>query len=181
MRTYVFLHTTMGELHPAIVHIPIGILALYTLAECLRWGAFFHSAHWQKSKAFMIIVGVVGSFGAFLSGSALEEIYGHSLLLSRHELFATVTIYIYSLLASAYLIWVIDISVLSTPLKKKPFAPVWHPLTIASGFVRTPIVVISSALLGFLSLTITGALGGALVRGPEADFLVSVIYSLFVQ
>ena len=35
------------------------------------------------------------------------------------------------------------------------------------------------ALVGIVVITITGALGGAIVYGPEVDPIVSVIYHLF--
>ncbi len=171
----------MGDLHPALVHLPIGILSLYTLAEMLRWGNFFHSKHWQTSKAFMLIVGVLGSFLAFSSGEALEDLYGASPLLDAHGAFGAATVAIYGMLAIGYLIWVIDNSRLAAYLSHGLLGRLWHILTLCSGFLRTPVVSVSAALLGFVLLSITGALGGAIVRGREADFLVTIVYDLFVK
>ena len=171
----------MGNLHPALVHIPIGILFLYSLAEWCRWGKFFQSTQWNTSKAFMVTIGVLGSFAAFASGDALEDIYGSIPLLETHSMFATATIVVYSLLAFGYLVWVIDNSKYGNTLRHSGAKPVWHFCTRLSRFLRNPIVSVSGAFIGFILLTITGALGGAIVRGREADFLVTIIYDLFVK
>lgn len=173
----------MGELHPALVHLPIGILSLYTLCEFFRFGSFFRSDAWKKSKAIMVIFGVVGGIAAFTAGDALGETYRSSLLIERHETFALATLWTYGILAASYAIVFLTAY---EPLMKKvgtqgllATTVVWFK-KIALG-IQKPYVVLPLAALAFIWLTITGALGGAIVRGPEADPLAKIIYMLFVR
>jgi len=53
---------------------------------------------------------------------------------------------------------------------------VWGIAAAYGSFVSNPSLIVPLALLGLVSVTITGALGGSLVYGPDADPLVSFLY-----
>lgn len=51
---------------------------------------------------------------------------------------------------------------------------------ISDVVLSNPLLVLLS-LLGLCSLMITGALGGAITYGTDADPIVSIVYKLFVK
>ena len=51
-------------------------------------------------------------------------------------------------------------------------------LDVLATFITLPFVSALASALGLVAVTITGALGGALVYGPDVDPFVSLIYRL---
>jgi uncharacterized membrane protein len=171
----------MGTLHPALVHIPVGLLIVYSGIEI---GLLFFKSYRERlslGKYLMLLIGVVGGFFALQTGEALEDVWGYSALIELHATFATTTFWLYAVIL---LMFTIDYARASSKVvayvQKTAFVqPLWKALVGLSAFTLKQPILALLALLGGVTLTITGALGGALAHGPEADPAVSFIYSLF--
>jgi uncharacterized membrane protein len=59
------------ELHPVIVHTPIALILFSLLFDIV--GRLTDLAWWRKAAFAMLIIGVLGAWGAVLSGQAAEE------------------------------------------------------------------------------------------------------------
>ncbi len=171
----VFLHFSMN-IHPAFVHFPIALLIVYAVLECIRPRYVMHYRSWHDIKATFVILGTLSAFAALSTGEMAEETIEPTQhqLVELHSLFASISTWIFAVLALTYLIAVITehIPVLSSQRW-------WKTVASIGAFVERSYIAISLAVLGIICLTITGALGGALVYGPDVDPIVSFIYHLF--
>lgn len=171
----------MGTLHPALVHIPVGLLIVYSGIEI---GLLFFTSYRERlslGKYLMLLIGVVGGFFALQTGEALEDVWGHSALIELRATFATATFWIYAVILLMFTIeYARSSNKIAAYVQKTTLTQsLWKALVAVSTFGLKQPVLALLALLGGVTLTITGALGGALAHGPEADPAVSFIYSLF--
>lgn len=156
------------NIHPLIVHFPIALLTVYTLAEVARFGFVRRHPAWFTVKAVLLIVGSLGSFAAMGSGLIAAQIFGNEDVVFVHKSLAVSTASVYFLLALSYLIQWLDRN-----------GRMWPGLArFERAVFRAPVTIIL-ALIGMVLLTMTGAMGGALVYGPEMDPIVSFVYHLF--
>lgn len=167
------------DLHPLFVHFPIAFLAAYTVFELIRWKKLLDKVYWFYIKAIMLIIGVVGAFIALGTGNnaaeALRSGSQHALV-RTHSFWAYTSTYIFAFLALCYiLVWLNKEDV----VKSNKFHKMWFNILNITSYVlnRWPIIIL--AMIGLISIMITGALGASLVYGPDIDFVVSFIYHLF--
>lgn len=153
-----------------MVHFPIALLTIFALLQLL---GIFPKVRRSKTmryiKLFLLLVGRAGVWAAMVTGDAAGEAgFGVKVIVERHALFAGLTQWIFGLLAIGYLLQ-------------------WH--TIAANNPKRRIIKLVSigkkiglayifALAGLAAITITGALGGAMVYGPEADPVVKMVMEL---
>lgn len=174
------------DFHPIIVHFPIALLALYCALEFLRFEKMQKHFAWFYMKMFLLIAGAGSAAFALQTGESAERKYDWAArqLIRVHSSWASATTMIFSVLAFAYLMKWLEKDFGNDPrllkLKSDRIAGnIFLILNEAADFImRTP-VVIALAVLGFLGIFITGALGGAIVYGPDADIFVSFVYHLF--
>lgn len=164
------------NIHPAFVHFPIALLIVYAVLECIRPKYVMSRRSWHDIKAAFVILGTLSAFAALSTGEMAEELVDRTKhqLVELHSFFATVSTWIFAILAAAYLIALLQEHV--QPLARQSW---WKIIAAIGAFVERPYIAIVLALLGIVSLTVTGALGGAIVYGPDADPIVSFIYNLF--
>ncbi len=152
------------NIHPAFVHFPIAFLTLYTACEVCRISALTRQQWYTPVKAVLLFAGVItGALFTIPTGKLAEGAFegtSTAQLVELHEQFAFSSIILYALLATLYIL----------QMRSPTFMAAY----------RTPVLVIGS-ILGFLFLTTTGALGGAIVYGPDIDPAVSFIYHLFFK
>lgn len=165
------------NIHPLVVHTPLGLLSIYTLLEIISIKKLRALPYWFYVKAVLAIIGAGGAAAAYFTGDMLREQFT-SPLLEKHALFAIITLYTFALIAGGFLItwaapWV------APRLKASWLQKIWHILEMVAKFLQHRVVSAILAVVGLTVLTITGALGGALVYGSEADPVVSVIYHWF--
>lgn len=165
------------NIHPLFVHFPIALLTVYVLAEFFSVKKLKDQMWWWNLKAVLLGVGVLGSFSALQTGEMAEELTGRSQLIEVHSTYATITVWIFGVIALVYVI---------TGIRK------YLGLYVQEGFTRQIFLFLFSiervviygipalAFIGLITLTITGALGGALVYGPDVDPVVSFIYSVVI-
>jgi uncharacterized membrane protein len=176
------MEAIIGSLHPALVHIPIGLLFLYSLVEV---GLLFFPTFRDKmtyGRYVMLVVGVIGALFALQSGESLEHAQRFDrALVEVHSLVAGATTWVYGILAIAMTLmfaveWRILLRVQTTyPLVKK----VLHPFLVLSRLVTRQPWRVLLAIGGGVLLLLTGALGGAIAHGPNADFITAAVYTLF--
>ena len=173
------------DFHPIIVHFPIALLTVYVGLEFLRFRVVLALPWWHYAKALFLIPGSIGAGVALLTGDIASESFGAGgdflRILELHELAAQVTTAIFALLAVCYAIVIArDVNIVLTTQSvvgwRRTFA---DAARIAQQFIESwfaPVV----ALVGLLSLTITGGLGGLLVYGPDLDPVTKLLYGLIV-
>ncbi|HAS84541.1 MAG TPA: hypothetical protein DCS23_00485 [Candidatus Yonathbacteria bacterium] len=173
------------NIHPLLVHFPIAFLALYAICELIRFKKVIAQHYWFHVKAILIIAGLVTAELALVSGEAIEKMFRDEnptkdAIVPVHSASAEGTIGIFLILAISYLVLWIEYDSSKKFLVKYPsLASPWERLIkIAKWIIDTPASLVL-ALIGIVGITITGALGGAMVHGPEVDPFVSFVYHLF--
>ena len=175
------------NIHPLFVHFAIGLLVVYSVLEvsAYMWPALRRQSWLFPMKAFLLFVGVLAAFAALFSGGVAEELLGEgdsrARIIELHDPFAKATTILYLILAAAYLVRIFDVKrwgdrivgtnsfLNSISNFKKRF---WY-------FVLDTWLLPALALFALIGMTVTGALGAAIVYGPDADPFVSFIYHLF--
>ncbi|MDD2657046.1 MAG: hypothetical protein PHD04_00055 [Candidatus Pacebacteria bacterium] len=174
------------NIHPLFVHFPIGLLVVYSIFEI---GAYFSPALRRQSwlfpvKAFLLFIGVLAAFAALITGGIAEELVegtGRAYILEMHSPIAGITTVLYLILAAAYLIRVFDVKGWGNYVAgvASPFIRVWSFKKYVAHLVLDTWFLPVLALLALIGMTITGALGAAIVYGPDADPFVSLVYHFF--
>ncbi len=171
------------NLHPALVHFPIALLTLYAIFECARFKKLQQTAYWFYVKACLVIVGSMSSVATYISGDVIEELFDGNAkiehLIDVHSNFALATMITFAVLALSYLVqWIAR-----DGMKKWPSLEtnkIFQMKAKVSAFILKGPIVVPLALLGLALVTITGALGGSIVYGPDLDPAVRFIYDLFI-
>lgn len=163
------------NIHPIFVHFPIALLTIYALFEIFAWKKLRALSWWVYVKATLLFVGIISSFAALNTGEAAEHLIGRSALIEMHSTFATGTVWLFGILALVYLIrFVLESSYIINFPKLQNF------LTAVQNYIdRFSFLIPSFAFVGLVLVTVTGALGGAIVYGPEVDPIVSFVYHFF--
>lgn len=157
------------------------MLVIYALAEVLRFRALIRQPWYEPTKIVLLVIGVISSFAALSTGEAAEHLVPRSQLVEVHSGFAAASTWIFAVLLAAYLIRLLAASLSVERLRAlvEKLGPLWRMLVALAHFILRPYVVSTLALLGLAAVTVTGALGGAIVYGPDVDPIVSFIYHLF--
>ncbi|MBI5913541.1 hypothetical protein HY839_03850 [Candidatus Azambacteria bacterium] len=166
------------NIHPLFVHFPIGLLVLYAVLEILPLTRWYPQAPWGAVKTVLLIFGAAGAVAASGTGEIAEKLLaneGAEELIEVHKKFATMATLIFGALAYAYFVrWISE----HHRIFEGRLRPLSFLRTIADIIMMRWAAVIL-ALIGLMAITITGGLGAAIVYGPDADPLVTIIYSLF--
>ncbi len=173
------------NIHPIFVHFPIALLTIYALSELLYVKKIRTLPFIFYTKALLVILGSLSTFVTLQTGEwAAEGFSGSGLrLVELHSTWADITTAIFALLAGCYLVALLNRSIQTTAwMQKRNWTKtIWKILMTLQHFcIETPLVVLL-ALGGLVAVTVTGALGGSIVYGPNADPVVHFIYSLLVK
>ncbi len=148
----------MADFHPIAVHFPVAFLTVYALAQLATLHPRVQKiAWWPPLVKFLLVVGTLGTVGAFVTGKLIELRMGGDAgrLMETHGAFG-----FYTLVGSLAVT-----------------AATFHPRLRT----RVPEWLMHAFAAVLLTLvTITGALGGALAYGTEADPIVSVVYRFLI-
>lgn len=164
------------DLHPLIVHFPIALLSLYVGIEVLSLLIKPRSDKIFVTKVLLLLVGTVSAMIALETGEMAEGVMWSWPLVETHSLFAEASYIVFAVLSGIYLIRFI---IQSNRIKRYTKIQ-WTILSI----IKTTwahIIISIAAIIGFGLLVITGALGAALVHGPEIDPVVNWIYTILVN
>ena len=170
---------TIPNVHPIIVHFPVALLTVYALAELARFKFVLAKPYVFYVKAVLVIVGALGAGAAYLSGDLVAEQIGETPLIETHSQWGIATAIIFGAIALSYAVLWIERE--RKPASQPTTVGAWPKLVrLAKMLVETPAAPVA-ALVGLACVTVTGALGGAIVYGPDIDPFVKVIYGLLIR
>ncbi|MEY4744577.1 MAG: hypothetical protein RL272_522 [Candidatus Parcubacteria bacterium] len=163
------------NVHPILVHFPIALLTVYAVLELLRVPHLMKRTSFFYVKAAFLLIGSAGSLAAYVSGNAIEDMFASSAAMNRlvhiHSRWAIATVLAFGALAFCYAaVW----------LKKEldargaAFRIVSGAARLGASVLDTPLAALI-ALAGLACVTVTGALGGAIVYGADIDPIVKFI------
>ncbi len=176
------------NIHPIFVHFPIALFTVYAVIE-LIWSKSFRanvSTLWLKTT--LLVTGIIGAQVSLMTGETAEHLLGESTLIEKHSTFANLTVWIFGILLVSYILHILDKKIVFPKIKtflekRQPqdiLVRVWGILVKGKDFlIMTPVVYIL-AIVGLLAVTVTGALGGAIVYGPEVDPIVQFVYNVLM-
>jgi uncharacterized membrane protein len=170
------------NIHPIFVHFPIALLTIYSVLELIRFRRLLDSSEWFHVKFGLVVLGVLlGLVTAYTGDMAKHLIPGGrtSPLISTHELWAETTLVIFSFAAAGYLVAFIKKFRIPFLYKRNFIGKVWKFLLRAEYLILETPLIIFIALVGLVSVFITGALGGSIVYGPSSDPFAYFVYHLF--
>lgn len=169
------------DIHPIFVHFPIALLTVYSILELIRFEKITSQAYYFYVKACILIIGTLGAFASLSTGEMAERSVDRSLhgLVEMHSTFAAISTWIFVVLSAIYLIIWISKTEYNQKLNNSSFAKIWNiKLNIANKIFNNKVLMVTLAILGLMAITMTGALGGAIVYGPDVDPIVSFFYHL---
>lgn len=174
-----FSEAFFASIHPVVVHFPIALLTVYALLEIIPIKIMWTDPRWIFAKRILLFVGTLGVFVALSSGEERGgENFDPGSVLAYHSLFATITTWIFALLASGQLVLTITVWITRLVTKYEWLYVIWKIIErIARILSLRPIVIIGS-IAGLIALTITGALGGGMVFGSNADPMVELVFKM---
>jgi uncharacterized membrane protein len=175
------------NIHPLFVHFPIGFLVVYSVLEIFTyaWPSIRRQSWLFPVKAFLLFVGVLGAFAALVTGGIAKESFevvnSKYPIIVVHIPFAVATTILYFILASAYLVRIFDRNGWGNRIvgTNSFLRSIWNFKKRFWSLILDTWLLPVLALLALIGMTVTGALGAAIVYGPDADPFVSFIYHLF--
>lgn len=175
------------NIHPIFVHFPIALLTIYAMMELLKFKKVKELPYFFYTKAIILIIGALSSSVALQTGEMAEDALNspelHNLV-EKHAWFAGFASYIFAVLAIVYAVsWVNKSDFAKNILSKVTNIGIINKLwifvsSIAEKILASDLLMITLAIVGLATITITGALGGAIVYGPNIDPIVQIIYNL---
>jgi hypothetical protein len=180
------------NLHPVFVHFPIALLTIYAFMELVRFKKLMAQAYWFYIKAIFLMIGGLGALAAFYTGDMAKSavrngdfvvsVTNFRQVVSMHQNFAALSVAIFGILATGYLILWLQRDVLLPLFSKegdgRSSYKFWQALVkVAHAFVETKFVIFL-ALAGLICITITGGLGGIMVYGASADPFFGMVYKI---
>jgi len=172
-------------IHPLFVHLPIGLLVIYSIFEMTRFKVVNQQPYWFYTKAILSISGVLMAYLALATGEGAEHLIEETgtdfqkSIIETHATLAGATTAIFSILAFSYLIEWLKRSPKANEMMQRRLGNIFSFLVRLSDLIKKPSLMIILAALGLALLTITGGLGAAMVYGKDVDPIVSFIYSMF--
>jgi uncharacterized membrane protein len=167
------------NIHPIFVHFPIAFLTIYAIAELIRFKKIMSLPYYFYIKAVLVILGSLTSFIAMQTGEMAEEILSErSQLVEKHSAFANISAYIFGFISIVYVIHWYKLSQEGKKMELVDIPSKKIQVFILVEKIYRSILIPILALIGLATITITGALGGAIVYGQNIDPFVNFIYSL---
>jgi uncharacterized membrane protein len=173
------------NIHPIFVHFPIAFLTIYAIMELLRFKVLVNNHSYNVFKKGLLLLGVAMSLPALSSGELAEGAFGRGQhdLIEMHAGFAVSTVRVFGVILFAYIIEKINRDQRLTKIKNllygtKVVSSVWKFATKIANLILQPPVLVVLSFIGIILVTVTGALGGTIVYGPEVDFFTKFIYGL---
>jgi uncharacterized membrane protein len=158
------------NIHPIFVHFPLAFLTVYAAFEIVRLPFFTQESWYKPVKKALLYIGTLMSFITLQTGESAEHLMKvRNPLVETHSTWATVSVWIFVVIAVGYL--------LETCATKTWFARLSFLLPIGK-IIRTLAPLL--AFVGLVAITVAGALGGAIVYGPDVDPIVKFIYGIVI-
>lgn len=174
------------NIHPIFVHFPIGLLGVYSVLELFAyaWPTLRRQSWLFPVNAFLLLAGVLSAFVALFTGGMAEDLVegaSRAYILELHAPIAGATTLLYVILAASYTVRIFQMKGWGNQLfgSSAFFGPILRLKEYLAHLVLDTWLLPLLALLALIGMTVTGALGAAIVYGPDIDPVVSFIYHLF--
>ncbi len=173
----------MQTIHPMLVHFPVAMVSLYAILEIGSVIPFIRKLELDITKAILLGVGFVFGILSSQTGEMLEHSFrGIHDLVEAHATWASITNIIAGILFVIYVRyllkpWCTKISASSPSFAK--FAEKISSIITQIKEKRWLLIILACCLLA--AVTVTGALGAAIVHGQDVDPVVNFIYKLFIK
>lgn len=166
----------MYNLHPIFVHFPIALLFVYSIIKILPVYRWLPNVAWRDIERVLLVFGLGGAYLSLSTGEQSADLSRpNESLVEAHAFFANFSTRMYLLLL---------IGEVANYLNTKNFSFVnkinYLPKLIAwiEKVLTNKNLVLILVVLGFITLFLTGLLGGVLVYGTTADPLAPFILKI---
>lgn len=117
-------------------------------------------------------MGLLASIPTYLTGEMIEDTYGETVLSEVHSAWAIATIIIFIACAVIYAARFV--------ISRYPNVTGAKYISVITRWFDRSWILVVLALCGLVAVTVTGALGGAMVYGQDVDPVVNIIYRLII-
>lgn len=172
------------NIHPLFVHFPLALLTLYALMVLMPIKFTSRFSWWAGASSMLSIVGWLMTLPTAATGGIAEEMVKAKVdpaLIEMHSSFAGGIIITFFFFFSANVVraakaqgWGDRIAARSPLLLK-----IWGMKQKGAHIVLDTFLGKILAAFGLVMIFITGALGGAIVYGPDFDPMMHSVYKLF--
>ncbi len=180
---YVLVYSTAMDIHPILVHFPVALFTFFAILEIITIKKLKESVSFFYAKALILLAGILGAFMALSTGEGAEHRIPWDAttrnVIETHAFFATLTTWVFVIIGFSYLILVIERSTLRNHTIVIKYENIYKKLLAIATWLQKYLVKIL-AVIGLVSITITGGLGGSIVYGKDVDPIVSFIYRLII-
>lgn len=167
------------NIHPIFVHFPIALLSIYAVMELLRFRRLMSLKGWRYVKATFLVLGILGGFAAVFTGDFGREAFPMERgIIEVHETVAQLTVSIFSLLALYYIVDLFD-EFYGMKIRASRYAKLFEVSVRIKDRLFEGWFVSALALIGFILLFLTGALGARIVYGENGDIFTQLVSRLF--
>jgi uncharacterized membrane protein len=173
------------NIHPLFVHFPLALLSLYALMVLVPIRVSSKFAWWGGAASFLSVFGWLSTLPTAVAGGIAEELVKGKVdpaLIEMHASFAGSVIFIFFIFFSANVVrsakergWGDRIAARNALLQK-----IWVMKQKGARLVLDTFLSKLLALAGLIAITITGALGAAIVYGLGFDPFVDLVYKTFM-
>lgn len=167
------------NLHPILVHFPIALLTMYAMLEFASLVKPIRDrAYVFYVKATLLLLGALAAVPTFITGfiqlgPPQPDSEARRTLLTHYH-FAIATLVVFGFLAACYAAaWLSREWTAMPEAWKRRLA--WHRIVTES------LLAPALALVGVACVTVTGALGGAMIYGPDVDPVVTFVYGMLIK
>lgn len=166
----------MYNLHPIFVHFPIALLFVYSIIKFLPFKKWFPNVAWRDIERLLLLVGIGGAYLALSTGEQAADLTRpNESLVESHEFFANFTTRMYLLVLVGEISSFLNNKNYNfiTKINFLPKILIWIEKILTNQNLVKVLV-----FLGFISLFLTGVLGGVMVYGTTADPLAPFILKI---
>lgn len=163
------------NIHPIIVHFPVALLFLYSVIKILPLIKWWPNVSWKHIERALLFVGVLGAGAALITGPiAAELVQPNPELVNAHHNFAYLSFFVYGALLIGEIISILKFKYLVGLKSEKTKILLFFLERIFGDKIISKLL----AFIGFISIIITGMLGGAMVYGKSADPLLPLVLKM---
>jgi uncharacterized membrane protein len=163
------------NIHPLFVHFPIALLFIYSIIKILPLKKVFPSVSWKHIERTLLFLGVLGAFAALSTGDIAEHlVHPNRDLVEAHSFFAAMATWTYAILLIGE---ILSVCMSWVTLKLKS-AAVIKVITLFKNLLTNPALSILLAVIGLISISVTGLLGGVMVYSVSADPIAGIVLKL---
>lgn len=160
------------NIHPIFVHFPIALLFIYSLIKVIPFDKYFPKISWRQIETFLLVIGVAGALIASETGEIAKDLIARNgELVDMHSNYAEISTFIFGLLLLGEVLFFL-MPIIILKFKESVFTSL---LIYIQKILTNPVLSKVLAILGFISISITGLLGGAIVYGTSADPFTGIV------